>query len=134
MAVAQPRVSYSEGDTLSVRNDEATTLSKGMIVKRGTSQDGALLFDAVTDDILGVVMNDIPAGKWGAVQRGGRAAVLLGATIAPGDRLMPHATNGKAIAWTASAGNNAAVLGNANSAGADGDLAEVDLAIAVRQG
>jgi hypothetical protein len=134
MSAIQPRASYDATDIVSVRNDEATTLSKGMVVKRGTAQDGALLFDAVTDEILGVMQNDTLAGKFGTAQKDGRAVVLYGATIAVGDRLMPHATNGKAIVWTAAGGANAAVLGIANSAGVDGDLGEVDLQLSVRQG
>lgn len=134
MAAVQARASYDSTDVISARNDEATTISKGMVVKRGTSQDGCLLFDAVTDEILGVAQNDIAAAAFGAVQKDGRARVLYGTTVAVGDRLMPHATNGKAILWTAAGGSNAAVLGVANSAGVDGDLGEVDLQLSVRQG
>lgn len=134
MANTQARSIYDESDILSCRNDEASTISKGMVVKRGVAQDGCLLFDAVTDEPLGITQNDVLTGQWCTLQKSGRAPVLIGATVAVGDKLMPHATNGKLIVWTASADDNAAFCAIANQAGVDGDLIEADLRMYMRQG
>ncbi len=127
MAVSQPRVAWDPRDNVSVRNDEATTLVKGTIVKRGTVQDGVLLPDAVTDECLGVIQNDTLTAEWGVAQAGGAAAVLAGAAVAVGDKIMPT-TAGKGIPWTAAAGANAALIGTANSAAAADELFECELA------
>lgn len=128
MSIAQARYSFDPADMVSVRNDEATALTRGMIVKRATAQDGALLPDASTDSLLGVVFDDeIAAGAYGTVQIRGQARVLAGATLTAGMDLMPT-TAGKAVEWTAAAGTNAAMVGSCNQGAALDELFECELA------
>lgn len=135
MAVPQPRTSFGPPDLLSVYNEEATTLSKGMVVKRGALRDGVQLLDDTADAHLGVIREDIPTLSWGSCQIGGQAAVLAGGAIAIGDKI-EGGTNGKGTAWASGAGTNTNHVGIANSVAADGELFECELSGpgAVRQG
>lgn len=123
----QARENFDPGDRIPFFNNESTTIAKGTVIKRDTTQGYGKKVAATTDAILGVTIADVPAQTWGTVQIRGRCGVLAGATITPGQRLMADST-GRAVQWAAGAGTNANVLGECNQGGTVGLLCEVDLA------
>ena len=107
------------------KNTSGSEIAKGTIVKLAatpTVRDEIEPAGAVTDAFYGVAMEDIPDDGWGNVQVNGKAIVLGGDDVAVGARVTSTAA-GKGD--EAAAGN--AVLGIAVTAGADGELFEVEL-------
>jgi hypothetical protein len=122
-------------DIVSGQNDTNATIAANIVVmKDATVTEGIKLPTAVTDACFGVTLNSIADGKYGPVQRAGRAVCTAAAAITAGAQLMTD-TAGKVLTWTASGGNNAFLIGTAvGAAGADGDLLYVDLDLGFKQG
>lgn len=110
-------------------NSASVTLAKGRVVVGDTGRDHIKYPAADTDKVKGVCINDIPPKTWGDVQvRGTAKCVAAGALATPHVQLKAD-TAGKVVAWAASAGAVAHLVGSLESlAGADGDLVEVELA------
>lgn len=125
----QPRTSKGADDIRAKLNKTSATLSKGVVVKLDTDADEVLLPAADTDHVYGVVLNDIGDGKWGDIQIRGRALGLSAGALATRGVLLKADTAGKLVAWAASAGANAHVVGTleTTAAGAN-ELVEVELA------
>ncbi len=113
----------------------SSTISTGLLMTG--SYDAATLPAAASDPIIGVAREDIAAGKRGRGAIRGLFPVVAGTGgWTKGARLMPEAATGKAIAWTASTGANATIIGIAQTttaANATG-LAELNLTGALGQG
>lgn len=122
-------------DIVSGQNDINATIAANIVVmKDATVTEGIKLPTGVTVACLGVTLNSIADGTYGPVQRAGRALCTAAAAITAGAQLMTD-TAGKVLTWTASAGDNAFLIGTAvGAAGADGDLLYVDLDLGFKQG
>lgn len=100
-----------------VKNAGSSAIAKGLIVKG--DETAVALPTAVTQPCLGVVYEEIEASGYGTVAMGGRVPCTAGTGgVTKGDRVMAEANTGKGIPWSASAGDNAAVIGIAQTTAA----------------
>lgn len=122
------RTAWDANDLDSVRNDTVGALTKGLIVKRGTVQDGVILPAAVTDSCYGVIRETtVASGEFGTAQLRGKALVKAGGAIAVGDDIMPT-TAGKGVLAAGAGGALVALIGKANSVAVLDELFECELA------
>jgi len=108
-----------------VYNGTGGTLSKGTFVKLKASATYKGEIEAAagnTDNVYGVLVNDIADASRGDCQIAGRAIVLAGGTIAEGEQVMPT-TGAKAL--KATSGNS--IVGTAVTVGAASAYMEVEL-------
>jgi hypothetical protein len=109
-------------------NGGAADLPRAVAVKRVGGIQAAVP-SAVDDPIWGVTMAPIPVGTWGDVQTRGVAIMQAGfGGMQEGQRIMPEPNTGKAIAFNAPAGANAAFIGVALTTTAADQYGEVELA------
>lgn len=112
----------------------STIAAQRVVMRDATAADGVKLPTAVTDACVGITLNSIGDASYGGIQRAGRALCTAAAAITDGAQLMTN-TAGKVLMWTASAGDNAFLIGTAaNAASADGDDIYVDLNMSFKQG
>jgi hypothetical protein len=127
--MTQVRSTKSAGDIRGKKNTTGAALLKGTSVKLHTAKDEVALPAADTDHIYGVVLNDIPDDGWGDIQIRGKALCLTAGALATNGVRLKSDTAGKVVAWSATAGNNAHVVGTLETiAGAADELVEVELA------
>jgi len=119
----QPRTITQPNYFRPARNDGATTIEPGYILKRGNTVDEVELASAATDAFCGVSVEDIEQDQTRSMQVDGKVAVVAGGSISIGDRLTSDA-NGKAIAATA---NTQTTLGYAVTAASASEWVEVEL-------
>lgn len=123
-----PRQAMGADDIRAVYNNTGSEIAAHVAVKKGSVVDEVALPAADTDHLLGVTLAVIPPASWGCVQIRGRAKVVAGGALATPGVALKATTAGKAAAWSASAGNNAHVLGTLETtASTDGDIVEVEL-------
>lgn len=124
-----PRRICDDKDVRSGLNKTGSTLALGACVKvEATNDDGvALCTTPASEDVFGIVMNDIPDQQYGDIQMEGLAICIAGGAVTKGDRLM-CAAGGKLITWSGGAGVNAHVVGIAKRTAVLNDLFEVELA------
>lgn len=104
-------------------NEGAATITRGHILKYGSTQDGCALATSSSDEFCGVSLEDMEGTTYGqvitrSVQIAEKAMVISGAAIAIGDRLTTDST-GRAIPAT---GTNQSVIGVAESAAAGANV------------
>lgn len=103
-------------------NEGAATITRGHILKYGSTQDGCALATSSSDEFCGVSLEDMEGTTYGqvitrSVQIGGKAMVISGDAISIGDRLTTD-SSGRAIPAT---GTNQSVIGVAESAATGAD-------------
>lgn len=122
-------------DIVSGQNGTGSTIAaQRVVMKDSGTTEGIKLPTAVTDACLGVMLNSVADGKYGPVQRAGRALCTAAAAVTAGAQLMTD-TAGKVLTWTVAGGSNAFFIGTAvGAASADGDDIYVDLDLSFKQG
>jgi hypothetical protein len=115
------------GDIVTMHNYGATAIAINRhVMPDTTGAKGVKYPTATTDSIIGVTVEEIPAYGDGGVQVSGVALVCAhGAFATPMTKVMTTASTGRAVAFSAGAGTNAANCGLAlNTALAQDDLLE----------
>lgn len=106
-------------------------LSRGFLVKLVNGE--VVVATAATDNILGIVENDVKAGQVASVRlinAQGTAQVKLGGTVSGGSSVLTSDGAGRAIASTAAAAGavpSSRVVGLALEDGVSGDIVEIEL-------
>lgn len=123
------RQAMGANDIVPVFNNSTDTAIAAHVAVKLSSTEDAVVLPTLADALLGVTLSAIAPKTWGAVQVHGRAKVLAGGALAtPGTQLRAK-TDGKAEAWTATAGDNGHLLGTQLTTAADeDDIIEVLLA------
>lgn len=102
--------------------EASSTILKGQPVKLDTAvDDGCKLCSAATDKAIGVALQDIAPGNWGAVAHFGRVPCLAGGSVSRGDNVGPNGAGKVATTTT----NKDRVIGQAARAAATDELFEV---------
>lgn len=128
----EPTRTVSPYDIRHAYNGTGSDIAANTVVMLDATNEGGIsLPSAVTDELLGVTMDQaIPDGEWGDVQIRGIAKCRANAALATLHvALMTVAATGRVEALTAAAGTNVAPVGQLlTTAGAQDDIVMVELA------